>query len=175
MTKIFNVIRENTMASWTVAVVTGFLYYFGYSIGRAIIRPLVKRIMLGFPEFFLDPLTGPIVGREALLNIFESAIVAIPVGIILSILLCTTFQKKATIYGIASILIFVLMFAILISLRLSSENDPLWWIRIIKPISAAIVFGVILWLMTKTKFSLTIGSTGSPKNPAPGEPERWTE
>jgi hypothetical protein len=158
MNKIFGVIRGNAFASWAVAVATGFLYYFGYAIGRAIIKPLVKLFMLGFPEFFLDPVTGPIVEREALLNIFESAIVAIPVGIILSIVLSTTFQKKATIYGIVSVLVFVLMFAIPISLRLSSQNDPLWWIRISKVISAGIVFGVILWLMGKTKFSLTIGS-----------------
>jgi hypothetical protein len=170
MTRIFDQIRTNKVTSWAVAAVTGFLYYLGYALGRAIIKPLVMLFMLRYPGLFVDPLSGPIVEREVLLNIFESAVGAIPVGIILSIFLCITFQKKATIYGIVSILVFVLMFVIPISLRLFSRNDPLWWIRISKVISAAIVFGVILWLMTKTKFSLTIGSTGSPINPAPGEP-----
>ncbi len=167
MNRIFDVVRNNATASWTVSIAIGFLYYCGYALGRVIIRPL---IISWSPKFLLDPVTGPIVERVALFNIFESAIVAIPVGILLSLLLCTTFQKKAAIYGTASILMFAVMFAILISLRLSSENDPLWWIRVIKPISATIVFGVILWLMTKSKLCLTSGCTGSPKKPAPGEP-----
>ena len=170
MNRIFELIRKNAVASWTAAAIAGFLYYSGYALDRAIIRPLVKLFMLRFIKFFVDPVTGPI--GEALLNIFESAIAAVPVGIILSLFLCATFQKKVTIYGVASILIFVLMFAIPMSWRLTSHNDPLWWIRISKVMSAAIVFGVIMWLMAKRKLLLTSGCTGSPTDPGPGEPHR---
>jgi hypothetical protein len=167
MNRIFDVVRNNATASWTVSIAIGVFYYCGYALARVIIRPL---IISWSPKFIFDPMAGSNVERVVLFNVFESAVVAIPVGIILSFLLCAIFQKKAAINGTASILMFLLMFAILIGLRLSSENDPLWWIRVIKPISAAIVFGVILWLTAKTKFSLTSGSTGSPINPAPGEP-----
>ena len=170
MNRIFELIRKNTVASWTASVIAGFLYYSGYALGRAIIRPLVKLFMHRFIQFFVDPVTGPIVEREALFNIFESAIAAIPVGIILSLFLCATFQKKVTVFGIASILVFVLMFAIPMSLRLPFQNDPLWWIRISKVISAAVVFGVIIWLMTKSKLWLTGGFTRSPIDPPPGDP-----
>ena len=143
------------MASWTASIAIGFLYYYGYALGRGIIRPL---IISWSPKFIFDPMTGASVERVALFNVFESAVVAIPVAIILAVLLSGIFQKKAAINGTASILMFLLMFAILIGLRLSSENDPLWWIRVIKPISAAMVFGLILWLMTKGKGCLTSGS-----------------
>lgn len=97
MTRISDLIRDNAIASWAVTVATGLFYYFGYALGRAIIRPLVRLFMLRFITFFVDPVTGPIVEREVLLNIFESAIAAVPVGIILSLFLCATFQKKVTI------------------------------------------------------------------------------
>jgi uncharacterized membrane protein len=167
MNRIFDVVRNNATASWTVSIAIGVFYYCGYALARVIIRPL---IISWSPKFIFDPIAGSNVERVALFNVFESAVVAIPVGIILSFLLCAIFQKKAAINGTASILMFLLMFAILIGLRLSSENDPLWWIRVIKPISAAMVFGLILWLMTKGKVCLTSGCTGSPINPAPGEP-----
>ncbi len=167
MNRIFDVVRSNAAASWTVSLAIGFFYYCGYALSRVIIRPL---IISWSPKFIFDPTAGSSVERVALFNVFESAAVAIPVGIILSLLLCAIFQKKAAVHGTASILMFLFMFAILIGLRLSSENDPLWWVKVIKPISAAIVFGLVLWLMTKTKVCLTNGSTGSPINPAPGEP-----
>jgi hypothetical protein len=155
MNRIFAVVANNAAASWTVSLVIGFFYYFGYALTRVIIRPL---IISWSPKFVFDPMAGSSVERVALFNVFESAAVAIPVGIVLSLLLYGIFQKKATIYGTVSILMFLFMFTMLIGLRLSSENDPLWWIRIIKPISAAIVFGLVLWLITKSKVCLTSGS-----------------
>lgn len=151
MIRLFNIMRNNFVLSWSFAVAIGFLFYIGYHLVRSLLMPLITLVPA---EIFYAPITGEIAWKVAIFNILESGIVAIPIAIIISLLLCLTFEKRAGIYGLASIMSFAFLFTAHFILQLPFD-EPKWvaWIRLIKPIIAGIILWVVLRLMIKSKIT----------------------
>ncbi len=147
MLRLLNGIRNNSMLSWSFAVTTGVLFYYSYQLVRALVRPIIKLIPA---EFYYDPQIGEAVGEVVFINVLESSIVAVLVAIATSFLLCSIFKKRAAIYGLASIAMFILLSALrLISQPTYAESEWVNWIKLIRPVIVGVIFWVVLWLMSK--------------------------
>jgi hypothetical protein len=76
-----------------LAIGIGLLYYFAYWADRWTVSPLIVLLPSILPrEFFIDPVSGERLLVTITLNTLEFMIVAVAVGIVISILLIYLFR-----------------------------------------------------------------------------------
>lgn len=136
------------------AIGTGLLYYFAYRGARLALSPLVAFLPSILPrEFFIDSVSGERLPVTITLNTLEFMIVAVAVGIVISILLIYLFRDQTRYFGSIAILVYVFVTEGLLARHLLSQSSPTeTWVlvfKIVRPLVVSVVFYVALALALK--------------------------
>jgi len=133
-----------------LAIGTGLLYYFAYWGARMALSPLI--VVLPW-KFFADPVSGERLSVTIGVNVLESMIAAIAVGIVISILLVYLFRSQTRYFGSMAILVYVFLSEGLLTGRLLSDSRPTeTWVlvfKILRPLVVSIVFYILLVIALK--------------------------
>jgi hypothetical protein len=149
MLKPLNVIQNNRIWSWSFAITTGVLFYYGYQLARAALRPLIQLIPA---EFYYDPVMGELTGKVFFINLIETSLASTVIAIVIAFVLFYIFNKKASIYVLASVATYLLLSLIrLMSQPIYVEADWVTLIRLIRPVIAGAIFFIVVWLVCKSK------------------------
>lgn len=137
-----------------LAIGTGLLYYFAYWGARLALSPLIALLPSILPRgFFFDPVTGERLSVTITMNTLEFVIVAVAVGIVISILLIYLFRDKTRYFGSIAILVYVFVMEGLLALHLLSQpRHTETWVfvfKIVRPLVVSAVFYVVLALSLK--------------------------
>jgi hypothetical protein len=147
-------IRNNQYAAWLVTIIVGLVYYYGYSLIHNLFFFVVKWIPA---DFFVDHYKNEIMWRLYLLNFTEALLVSVCIAFLISEILFYLYDRDAKKYGIGAVFVFLLIYLARIFIKVSSSPDPaaIIVLKIMKLILAAVVFWIVLGLMTKKRERLS--------------------
>lgn len=143
-------ICDNKKLSLLLAAICGFFFYCGLLLARGVVRPIIKMIP---SEFYYDNLHGEIVLNLILINLCEIVIVSVIVSISMTLLMVRVYGYRVIVNAMIAISVYLLLSLVSLRVQLANfEFDWAWWIKIIRPLLASVIFfTVVRWVSNNRK------------------------